>query len=71
MTNRRLARAGSAQHHGRDDPVQFVGLTDGGLQVLHEHAEPTVQDGGGVDLRRAPGSDGVRGGREMPTRPGA
>lgn len=39
------SRTGAVQDHGRSDTVEVVGLADGRSEVLHEHAEPAVQDG--------------------------
>lgn len=44
------SRTGAVQDHRCGDAVEVVGFADGRSEVLHEHAEPAVQDGGGVDL---------------------
>lgn len=45
------SRAGAVQDHGRSGAVEVVGVADSGAEVLHEHAEPAIQDGGGINLR--------------------
>ncbi|CAM5230790.1 hypothetical protein STANM309S_06190 [Streptomyces tanashiensis] len=43
-------RAGGVEHHGGGDAVEVVGITYGGAEVVHEHPEPLVLHGGGVEL---------------------